>query len=342
MKINKKNILALTISIIFIIVIFHNIDFKKLLETFKLFDYKVIFLFIPLYAFTYYLRGIRWKILLHDESKFPVLDLSGICVLGSTLNSYLPARVGDFFRAYHLGKKYNSSKIEIFASIVLERIFDCIATLSLLFVAISLYHKTKWGLNASILTGLALIASIAGFYFAHKYNKTDKICANLKNFSSKFSEKIATTFCTLIDKINSVLNSFIGGLKALTNFKNTIFIILLSALIWLMECFIIYVLIRSFGYDVSFSISLFAISFVAFASIIPSSSILIGPTQYAFILALGIYHIGKSQALAISFTQQILMLLIITTISLIVVIKDNLTYKKLNEEIKEVEDFQDS
>lgn len=337
MKVDKKNILAILVSIIFIILIFHNIDFKRLIETFKLFNYKIIFLFTPIYIFSFFLRGLRWKLLLHDENKFPIIDLSEIYILGATLNVYLPARAGDFFRAYHLGKKYALSKVEIFASVVLERIFDCLTTLLILFIAISLYHKTKWGYNASITASLVLVGSIIAFYLMHKYNKTDKICSNLKAFSSKFSHKIAKVFCTIIDKINSVINSFISGLKALTNVNSTIFIVILSGLIWLSECIVTYFLIRSFGYDVSFSISLFVTSFTAFASIIPSSSVFIGPMQYAFILALGIYNINKSQALAICFTQQILMIMIITAISLLVIVKNNLNYKNINEEIKEIE-----
>lgn len=342
MKVNKKNILATIISIIFLVIIFHNIDFKRLIDTFKLFNYNVIFIIVPICILTMILRGIRWKYLLHSKS-FSIIELSEVCILGSTINVYLPARAGDFFRAYFLGKRHSLSKLKIFATIVLEKVFDALTTLSILIIAISLYHKTKWGYKISIITGVIFIGSILTLYFLHKFDKTDNICTNLKNFSSKFSEKISRLFCTFVDKVNVCLNSFIGGLESLSNAKSTFYITLLSIIIWGLECVMAYLLIISFGYHVSFSISLFIVSFVAFAVIIPSTSVYIGPYQYAFILALGIYNIDKSQALAIAFTQQIITIIIITLLSLFIMLKNNLHYKNIViEEIKEVQNAQDT
>lgn len=343
MKINKKNIIAILISIIFIVIIFHNIDFARLVNTFKLFNYKIILLIVPLFLIAMLLRGLRWKYILHNDKTYSAQELTEVYILGAALNIYLPARAGDFFRAYFLGKKHNKSKLKLFASIVLERVFDGLATLSILILAVSLYHKTRFGLNLSIISGTIFIGAIIALYLLYKFNKTDKICSNLKNFSSKFSSKIASMACTLIEKINTCFNSFIEGLESLAQIKTTLYICGLSAVIWSIECLMTYLVIINFGYDVSFSISLFVISFIAFATVIPSTSIFIGPYQYAFILALAIYKIDKSQALAIAFTQQIITLLIITTVSFLIVMKNNMQDRDIIiEEIKEAQNAHDN
>ena len=47
---------------------------------------------------------------------------------------------------------------------------------------------------------------------------------------------------------------------------------------------------------------------------IPSTSVFLGPYQYAYILALGIYNIPKSTALAVSTVHQAVLMVILTII----------------------------
>ena len=61
----------------------------------------------------------------------------------------------------------------------------------------------------------------------------------------------------------------------------------------------------------------------------------VGPYQYAYILALGIYHIDKSNALGIAFIHQITIMLIITVISMIYFLFTNTKIQDIKEEIEE-------
>ena len=73
-------------------------------------------------------------------------------------------------------------------------------------------------------------------------------------------------------------------------------------------------IIESFDLGLGFSAALFVLSLISFSTMIPSTSVFLGPYQYAYILALGIYNIPKSTALAVSTVHQAVLMVILTII----------------------------
>ena len=324
MNFNKKNIFAIILSLLFLYLVFQGIDIRRLLDTFSIFDYKILFMIVPLILVSMIIRGYRWKALINRSENISISDLTEIIMAGNTLNIYLPARAGDFFRAYFLGEKHNKPKMEILASIVIERIIDGLTVLFLLFSAICLYYKTEWAFK---IAGSAALFFSAGIFFIHfllKYNKIDYLTCKTKQIFSNLPKVFASKMIYITEKIRIWINTFIDGISNSLDKKKISQAGLLSLIIWLIECTIVYILILGFGITIHFSSALFVIGFIALASIIPSSSIYIGPFQYAFILALSIYNIDKSSALAISFMLQMINVFVLTISFIIFVIKNNL------------------
>lgn len=325
---HKDKILGLIISIVFISLIFWKLDYQQLLNTFKIFNYKVLILFVPLYVLGLYIRGFRWKYLLCNDSKITVKEAFFAFTTGNTLNSYLPARAGDFWRAYHVGNKLDESKMKLLGSIILERIIDGISVLLILFFAILMYFKQQWILNISYIAATLFLGSLVTFFIAFKFNKIDLF------FNSLAKIPLLSKLKPQFNKISDLLNKFLQGFQALNNPKCFTMAFLTSILAWGIECLITYILINGFGMHYGFSTALFVISFIALSTIIPSSSVFVGPYQYAYILALGIYHIEKANALGIAFIHQITIMLIITVISVIYFMCTDTNLKEVKEEIK--------
>ena len=328
-KEHKEKVIGLLVSVIFIALIFWNIDFRQLIQTFKIFNYKVLLLFVPLYVIGLYIRGIRWKYLLCGDSKLTVKEAFFAFTTGNTLNSYLPARAGDFWRAYHVGKKLNESKMKLLGSIILERIIDGISVLLILFFAVLTYFKHQWILNITYIAAALFIGSLGAFYLVFKFNKISWFFEKISNihFLSRFKNQF--------DRIASLLNKFMQGFQALNNPKCFSMAFLTSCIAWGIECILTYILIMGFGHFYGFSIAFFVISFIALSTIITSSSVFVGPYQFAYILALGIYHIDKSNALAIAFIHQITIMLIITVISIIYFMATDTKLQEIKAEIEE-------
>lgn len=333
---NKEKIIGLIISIVFIALIVWNLDFEQLLETFKVFNYKYLLLFIPLYVFSLHIRGYRWKYLLCGDSKLTTKEAFFAFTTGNTINSYLPARAGDFWRAYHIGKKLDESKAKLLGSIILERIIDGIAVLSILLFAVMMYFKQPWVLNITYIASALFIGSLVFFFLIFKFNKIDYF------FEKLGSIKILARFKPMFEQTANLLNKFMEGFQALNNPKCFFMAFTASCIAWAIECILTYILICGFGGHYGFSIALFVISFIALSTIIPSSSIFVGPYQYAYILALGIYHIDKSNALGIAFIHQITIMLIITVISVCYFTFTDNKLEKLQKELKETQNDRNS
>lgn len=334
MKKHKDKIGGLIVSLIFIGLILWNLDFHQLINTFKIFDYKVLLLFVPLYLLSIYIRGARWKYLLCLSDKLSVNEAFFAFTTGNTLNSYLPARAGDFWRAYHVGNKIGESKMKLLGSIILERLIDGISILLILFFAVMTYFKHPWVLNITYAAAALFIGALVFFFVIFKTNKLAWLFEKLEGI------KFLAPFQEILKKISSHLQSFMCGFEVLNNPKCFWMAFIMSVLAWSIECFVAYILLLGFGHHFGFSVAFFVISFVALSTIIPSSSVFVGPYQFAYILALGIYHVAKSQALGIAFIHQITIMLVITFISIIYCLKGNSSLKEIRAEIIEGEDYE--
>lgn len=323
----KRKIFALLISLVLLGLIFHKLDWAKLLQTFKMFDLKNLWIIVPVYISTLYLRGIRWKYLLLNNPKYSVYNLGTVFTVGSMLNIFLPARAGDVYRAYYLGATKGEKKMKIFGSIILERTLDGICVFLILLAAVLLYSKQQWIMNLSYMIGALFIGSFLVFYLIFKFNKVDCICEILIKICSKLPAFLAEPLNKLIGKINIHTNSFIEGFEVLNSPKYSVLSFLTSAVIWLIECYVAFLVINSLHLNLGFSAALFVISLISFSTMIPSTSVFLGPYQYAYILALGIYNVDKSTALAISTVHQAILMIILSVIGLFYLMKFNFNMK---------------
>lgn len=324
---NKKKIFALFISLAFLGLIFHKIDFAKLIQTFKMFDLKNLWAIVPLYVLTLYLRGIRWKSLLLGNPKYSSYNLGTVFTVGSMLNIFLPARAGDVYRAYYLGETKQDKKMKIFGSIILERTLDGICVFLILLSAILLYCNQDWILKLAYMIGILFVGSFIGFYLIFKFNKIDFVFEKLIKIGMKLPYFISKPLINLLNKLNVHTNSFMEGFEVLDSIKYSLQSFSMSLIIWLIECYVAFLIINSFHINLGFSAALFVISLISFSTMIPSTSVFLGPYQYAYILALGIYNIDKSTALAISTLHQGILMLILSAIGGFYLIKFNLSIK---------------
>lgn len=332
---NSKKILTIFVTflfIIFLVYIFRDISAQEFINAFKMFSFKYMLWIVALYYFTMYLRGIRWKALLMDNPKYTNWHLGAVFIVGSMLNSFLPARAGDIYRAYYLGENKNEKKMKVFGSIILERTLDGISVFFILLFAVLVYCRNNTAiLSAIYFFGFIFIGSMIAFYLIFKYNKIDFVCNKAENFFEKIKLGVLSKF---IQSINKHANSFMEGFEVLDSIKLSVKAIVSSALIWGIECYVAYLIISSFNLSLPFSASLFVISLISFSAMLPSSSIFFGPYQAAYLIALGIYGVKKSEILAISLVHPIILIILLTVVGLYYLYKFNFSLDK----IKDVQD----
>lgn len=330
---NKKKILTISVTILFVVFlvyIFRDINAAEFLNAFKMFSFKYIFWIVALYYFTMYLRGIRWKALLMDNPKYSNWHLGAVFIVGSMLNSFLPARAGDIYRAYYLGENKNEKKMKVFGSIILERTLDGISVFFILLFAVLVYCKNNPVILSSIyFFGFVFIGSMIAFYLIFKFNKIDFVCKKIELLLNKIK---LGKLSKIVESLNKHANSFMEGFEVLDSVKLSLKAVISSAAIWGIECYVAYLIIASFNLSLPFSASLFVISLISFSAMLPSSSIFFGPYQAAYLIALGIYGVKKSSILAVSLVHPIMLIILLTVVGLYYLYKFNFSLDKIKEE----------
>lgn len=323
----KRTSLAIAITVILLIFILYNVDFGELIETLKQFRPKVLYTIVPLYLMTLYLRGIRWRALLLNDERYSSFHLSQVFTVGSMMNTFLPARAGDVYRAYYLGKVKQERKMKIFGSVILERLLDGIAVFLILLAALLLYSKTDFVIGLAKLVGGIFIGCFVLIYLIFKYNKIDYVAEKTINFLNKFQSSFTEKLVSGIKKSAGYLKSFISGFEVLSCGSCLFSALFLSMLIWGIESVIAYYAMNSLGLGVGISAGLFVTSLTSFSTVIPSSSVFLGPYQYAYIIALGIFGVDKTIALAASALHQSILMVILIVVGGICMFKLNISEK---------------
>ncbi len=333
MKISFKRIILFLITCLFLLLIFINLDFLELIKIIKNFNCKYIILITISIICSLSLRGVCFKQLISKTINAPLKNLIPLCLTGAALNIILPARAGDFFRAWYTGAKYNADKIKILGSIILERILDGIIIFFLLLAGLITHNTNPLALKLLYCAGFFFISCLLIAFLIFKYNKTDTICNFIKEKADKLPKTISHIINNFISYINKLLNSFINGFEILLYPKKLIYILFSVFGIWFFECLCYYFTIQGFGIEVNPTVVLFIISFIALASMIPSTSIFIGPYQIAVISAFSIYGINKETAIAISVTEQAIITLTVSICATLFLVKNNISYKEIKQDV---------
>lgn len=334
MKKGIKRIVLLLITLLFLYLVFLNLDFKELLQIIKEFDVKYAFFLAISITIALSFRGLCFKQLISKTVDAPLKDLVPLCITGAALNIVLPARAGDIFRAYYVGHKYDVDKVKIFGTIMLERIFDGLIILSMLLFGIYAYHKNELAQKLCIAAAVIFVGALICAIIAMKFNKIDLVCSVIEEKTNFLPSGIKKIFHSILNFINRICNSFVAGFEILAHPKKLVAVMISSLCIWSFECLNYFLIIQGFGCDVDWSVVLFIIGFIALACMIPSTSIFIGPYQFAVIAAFAIYDISKETALAISLVEQAIVIIVTSLIAVLFLLKNNISYKELKEDIK--------
>lgn len=304
MQKQRKTIVGLVFSALFLVLIFYNVDLREIIATFKRFELENVSAIVAMFAFTLLARAVRWGFLLKCDKRFSLYELSSTWVIGNLMNAFLPARAGDIWRSFAVGANAKESKMKIFGSVMLERILDGVSVCFLLYFCVMMYANLSWIRRCADISMLLFGGSLAFVYLVVRFEKVDAICSVLTNLASRLHSKIRSSGENFISRVCHQIKLFVSGFEVLKSTYFSLVSVVLSFGVWIVECLITYWVITSFGIKCPISAAMFVICFVALGSMIPSSSIFVGPYQYAYILALGIYFIPKSEALAIAVVHQ--------------------------------------
>lgn len=281
----KKKIIKISgflISAIFLYLTFKEIDIHKVWDTLKHFNLYFTFWGITLFLLANVIRGYRWKLMLKPVKNVSALSCIAAIFVDLLGNNILPARLGDLWRSIAVKHKENLPVTTAFSSLVVERILDGLVILLGAFLGRWLFKKVPNSMKQAIMyLTLGLLAIILVFlliYAIHEHR--------YKNCDSKIALHV---------------KKVVSALRFLGNLRNTIYILLLSILSWIIEFYSYFYFLKAIGLKGPMSLALFVMVAVNIGVSIPSGPGFFGVFEYSTLLAFYAYSLPKELGLTYAF-----------------------------------------
>lgn len=280
------------------LLLFRKIDFRQLGTVLCTVDYSYIILAVVLTFISYFLRAVRWRYLLISEKTIPISSLYPATIIGYMANNLLPARLGEFVRAYILAKREQLETPLVFASLVIDRLFDGFTVLVMLLItlfSVRLPPGMEDAATALKAGGAAMFMLYCGviiFLYMLKRQTLRTLTfvgILLKPFPKSFS-----------DRLIPMLGSFIGGIRLSMRGGHIAVILLSSVLIWTFAVLPVDMTLHSFGINLPITASMFIMVLLVFAVMVPASPGFIGTYHYACYKGLSVFGIPETTSVSIA------------------------------------------
>jgi glycosyltransferase 2 family protein len=327
-KADKKLWIGIAISAFFLFLLFRKIDFDKLMAAFRELDYRYLPPALLLTFLSYFLRAVRWKYLLLPIKRTRMANLFPSTLIGYMANNLLPARLGEFVRAYSLGKKEGIGTSAVFASLVVDRLCDGFTVLLVLLVTFFTIRLPAGmeHIQAGLVTGgyvtFALYLAVLAFLALLKL-RTD--------WTTRLAGRIIAPVSTrLAEQVVALMRSFISGITIPTRPAHLAAVLVSSLLIWASAIWPIDLMLRSFSVVLPPAASMFIMVFLVFAVMVPASPGYVGTYHYACVTALSAFNIGPEKALSIALVIHGMSFFPVIAAGLYCLWRDKLSLKKIS------------
>jgi uncharacterized protein (TIRG00374 family) len=263
-----------------------------------------------LVAFTIYylgfpLRGYRWSILLRGIGvRIRVRDSTEIIFVSWLVNSVVPAKLGDVYRAWLLKINYPVSLSATFGTIFIERVFDLMAIVVLGLGAAFWSFRDDLPDSVRIIMGIgvAVVIVLAVALFT------------LRNFGNRLVHRLP-----LPHRIVSLYDRFEQGVFSLDR-RQIPLVAVLTGLIWTTEALRLLFVVDALGFDISLGISgAFFVALVAsLLTAVPFTPAGLGIVEAGIVgLLTVIYRADPTEAAAIALVDRAISVLSVIVLGFI-------------------------
>jgi uncharacterized protein (TIRG00374 family) len=324
--------------------VLYNIKFDKVATAFSQANYWLLLPLLVIMLSDYLVRTYRWQIILNPTKHIKFRSLYPVLMIGFMANNLLPARIGEFVRAYTLSSREKVGKTLALATIILERVFDGLTLIALMGVALLVFPSPEQTpqvrfieiFSTSVFAGAILFL----VFLLWREDFTLRLVSLLLKPLPRGIER----------KVHQMLNSFVLGLHALKNRRSVLVIIATSVVVWLMEATCYYLMLLAFNLQNELQpmqligSAFFVLVFVNLGSMIPSSPGYVGVFQAMAVLALGAYKVDGSVAFSLALLMNSLQYIFITGIGLGFFSAQHMSFKTLknSSELVQSEESEES
>jgi hypothetical protein len=281
-------LLGLVVSGGFLYLAFRNIALGELVAALERVQPGWLVLAIGLSLAIMLARTFRWQLELRPLAHIPFGRLWVVTAVAYMAINVLPVRLGEVVRPWLLSRRSSVSFSNVVGNLVVEKTMDAVVTLFYILVGlVTIDNLPDWvrtgalfpAVGASLLVTLVLLLYWRGEAFVDRW-----VMARLPQ---RFGAGLTR-----------VVGAIVAGMRVLPNPGLLLAVFLISLGMWFLPILSSYVMIRAFDFQVPFSAAVVVFIFIGFGTALPNVPGMIGPYQYACVLALGLFGVDKVDALA--------------------------------------------
>lgn len=290
--------LGMAVSLLFLWLLLRRIDGRQILEALQRLDWRYLLAAVGMTFISYWLRAVRWKLLLLHERPISLHSLYPATIVGYMANNLLPARMGEFVRAWLLAEREQLKVASVFASLVIDRMLDGLSVMVMLLVVLVTLRLPPGMEQAAVMlkaAGITTLLIYLGVVFFLLLLKTRPLQALrllemlVRPLPKRFGERLIPQ-----------AGSFLEGLRLAPGKRALLLVGGCSALIWITATLPIDLVLRGFGIHLPLAASFFIMVLLVFAVMVPAAPGYIGTFHVACYTGLAAFRVPDSQAISIA------------------------------------------
>jgi uncharacterized protein (TIRG00374 family) len=328
--------LGILVSAVAVAALLYQVDLAGVAAAFGAAHYVWLIPAVVVVLLAIVIRVWRWPYLLKGDLQASFEGRLSATFIGFMANGLLPARMGEFVRAWCLGHREGKSKSAVFASIVVERLLDglwILLYLVLVLWVVPFPEGSRWG--GIFWEGFSLRAGLrwAGFLSLAFYGGMILFLILMRLSREKALRVLG--FCLkpisvrLAEKVRRTLEGFIHGLYLPPSLHRILIILFYTAFLWGVGLGGNYFTLRAFDLNFPWHAPFLLLVFQAIGVMIPSSPGFVGTYHAMTVLGVQFYGASKGVALSFAIVVHMVSLLPIILVGLGFLWKENLSFGQL-------------
>jgi uncharacterized protein (TIRG00374 family) len=253
---------------------------------------------LPVFTFAIWLRGLRWWALFAPAQRPPLRAVTYALLVGYFFNNILPARAGEAARVIALHNRAKTPRAETIGTVVVERLFDVLALLLVLFACYPWLPEISWLRKAAIFA--AVVVVVIGVLIA---------------VIVKYDERAVHWLLTPLRKVKrpgfaarveQAAVDATRGLVALREPRIALRGFVLTVVSWIGLAVSYWILMSAFALDLPLTSAILVIVAINLSLVLPSSPAALGVFEAATIIALRAFDVPQAEALSYALVLHLL------------------------------------
>ena len=323
-----STLLALSVSVIFSYLAFRDISWVETWAVLRQANWGWFMAGALVGLLGFIARAAGWRILLMPSGTIPVVRLFSPVAIGYMANNLLPARLGELARVYVVGSRESVSKTTALGSVVIERLLDAYALVSVVLVITLVLPYPTWVKQAAgwLLAGM-LLFSLALMLLRRSHTLRRGL---IERWIAPQSPRVA-------NHLIWYLSSFLVGANTPDKPHLSLRLVVWIYLRWAFEAGMYLMVMVALGLDQQIPLhsALFVMVMVNIACLVPQAPGYIGAVQLAVVESLALFHVGSETAIAYSLLVHVAFFVPITVVGLVYLVAGGFSLGHLRDDSAE-------